>query len=416
MEKTGRGRGTGARAVPFLRLTEGRNMGNGKKWVSVWGNAMSVTERTAAGYGKDITFRYPVPVAFDGDAVRLTFDNFCGTEDAELSCVYVAQGVGDEQTQGATACAVTFGGEQGTVIPAGGAVVSDPVPAELRRGTLLTVSFYFAGYVELRSGVDASGPLSRGSFAFGNHVKSEHLPIERTRSTDTYYFLSDVSVHTAEGNAAIICYGDSVTARSWPDYLTLELAKGGISGRSVVRKAASGSRILRQYGCAAYESYGLKGSVRFPHEIDAVDGARYVIILHGINDIIHPVGTTENPFRPWSDLPVRTELTGGLISYIDMAHERGLKVFLGTLLPIEGWRTYEPFREQLRAGVNEFIRETPLADGLIDFDKVVRDPLRPTRLSKACDSGDCLHPSEEGHRAMAREAARVLRDYERFRG
>ena len=43
-----------------------------RKWVGIWGNAMSVTERTAATHGKDITFRYPVPVPFDGDAVRLT--------------------------------------------------------------------------------------------------------------------------------------------------------------------------------------------------------------------------------------------------------------------------------------------------------------------------------------------------------
>ena len=110
-----------------------------KKWVSVWGNAMSVTERTAATYGRDITFRYPVPVAFDGDGVRLTFDNFCGTRDVFLTCAYVARAVGDEQMRGFTACPVTFGGEQGVSVPAGGSVVSDPVSLSVRRGELLSV-------------------------------------------------------------------------------------------------------------------------------------------------------------------------------------------------------------------------------------------------------------------------------------
>ena len=62
----------------------------------------------------------------------------------------------------------------------------------------------------------------------------------------------------------------------------------------------------------------------------------------------------------------------------------------------------------MRSAVNDFIRDTDLLDGVIDFDKVVRDPLRPTRLGRGYDSGDHLHPSEEAYRAMAREAARVL--------
>ena len=81
---------------------------------------------------------------------------------------------------------------------------------------------------------------------------------------------------------------------------------------------------------------------------------------------------------------------------------------MGTLLPVEGWRTYAPFREELRAAVNDFIRDTDLVDGVIDFDKAVRDPLRPTRLGRGYDSGDHLHPSEEAYRVMAQEAARVL--------
>jgi hypothetical protein len=38
---------------------------------------------------------------------------------------------------------------------------------------------------------------------------------------------------------------------------------------------------------------------------------------------------------------------------------------------------------------------------VIDFDEVVRDPGQPTRLLPAFDSGDFLHPNDDGFKAMA---------------
>ena len=105
----------------------------------------------------------------------------------------------------------------------------------------------------------------------------------------------------------LLCYGDSITAQSWPDYLSLRLQEEGISNASVIRRAASGTRILRQYECITYDSYGLKGTNRFHHEVPTA-GADTLIIQQGINDIIHPVGIDVNPFRPMSDLPAADEL------------------------------------------------------------------------------------------------------------
>ena len=73
----------------------------------------------------------------------------------------------------------------------------------------------------------------------------------------------------------------------------------------------------------------------------------------------------------------------------------------GTLLPIEGWRTYAPFREELRSRFNDWLRTTSLLDGCVDFDKAVRDPEHPTRFRPDCDSGDHLHPSAHGYLTMA---------------
>jgi lysophospholipase L1-like esterase len=40
-------------------------------------------------------------------------------------------------------------------------------------------------------------------------------------------------------------------------------------------------------------------------------------------------------------------------------------------------------------------------DGVIDFDKVLRDPNAPSRLSPIYDSGDHVHPTDAGYKAMA---------------
>ena len=176
----------------------------------------------------------------------------------------------------------------------------------------------------------------------------------------------------------------------------------GCKNTAVIRRATSGSRILREYSCIVYESYGLKGEKRFDHEVPT-DGADTVLIQQGINDIIHPVGTEVNIYRPMSDLPTVEELIEGLKIYISQAKSFGYKVYVGTLLPMGGWRTDAPFRQEMRHKYNEFIRTTDLIDGCIDFDKALADPDNPDFFKKEYDSGDHLHPSKLGYERMATE-------------
>ena len=133
-----------------------------------------------------------------------------------------------------------------------------------------------------------------------------------------------------------------------------------------------------------------------------VAGAEAVIIQHGINDIIHPVGVENNPFRPWSDMPDCQALIDGFKTiYLPQAKAMGLKVHSGTLLPIEGWRTYNPMREELRNEFNEWLRKAPEFDGCVDFDLALRDGRHPSAFAPGFDSGDHLHPSESAYKAMA---------------
>ncbi len=365
-----------------------------KKWVSVWGNAVSIAENRPERYAKNITIRYPVHIPFSGEALRLTFDNYCGTEPITLSKVTVFYG--------GNIYPVFFDNHRAVCVEAGKNVVSDALSIRLIEGEVIQVSFYLADFTLMRSVVYTCGPLSEGIYANGDQTERHTWDIMTSRKTHLFYFLSNVSVLTAPQNRTIVCYGDSITAQNWPDELALRCFTEGYANTAIIRRATSGSRILRQYECLTYESYGLMGSNRFHHEVPT-DGADTVIIQQGINDIIHPVGESVNVFRPMSDLPTVEELIEGLKGYIALARSYGYKVYVGTLLPMGGWRTDAPFRQAMRHAYNDFIRTTDLIDGCIDFDMALRDPDRPDHFLPEYDSGDHLHPSVAGYRRMAME-------------
>jgi lysophospholipase L1-like esterase len=374
-------------------------MNHETNWVSVWGNAVSVAENRPERYAKDITIRYPIHIPFAGTALRLTFDNYCGTEPITLTKTTVFYG--------GRFHAVHFGGVPSVTIGAGARIVSDPLHIDLTEGEVIQVSFYLADFTLMRSVVFACGPLSEGLYANGDETENPHIDIATSRKTHLFYFLSNVSVLTDRENRAIVCYGDSITAQDWPDHLALRCFKEGYGKTAIIRRATSGSRILREYACLTYESYGLMGSHRFHHEVPT-DGADVVIIQQGINDIIHPVGEKINVFRPMSDLPTVEQLIDGLKTYIAQARSFGYKVYVGTLLPMGGWRTDAPFRQEMRHAYNDFIRTTDLIDGCIDFDKALRDPEKPDWFLPEYDSGDHLHPSAAGYRRMAMEIPEEL--------
>lgn len=308
-------------------------MNTDKKWVACWGNATSITDRREAVYAKDITLRYPVRMCFSGTMLRFRFSNLTGTEPVTLAKVFVGH------------TPITFGGEVSVTLQPGAETESDDITYAVHRGDTIDVSFYLAGYTQMNSGTLVTGPLSKGYYAYGDYAESDELPLDLTRHTNWFYFLNTIDVLTSADNHAVVCYGDSITAQAWPDYMA-QLAFG--TNTSIIRRAVSGTRILRQYDCITYQAYGLKGATRFPIEMN-VAGATDVIIQHGINDIIHPVGVDVNPFRPWSDLPTVEEMERGVEDiYVKPAKAMGLKVWSGTLLPIYGWRTYNEQREQMR--------------------------------------------------------------------
>ncbi len=379
--------------ISVMSTKENRNR-KYNKWVACWGNATSITDQKEAMYAKDITLRYPIKICFSGSAIRLHFSNLTGTEPVTLEKIYV------DKTP------ITFGGKAILNMEPGEEIESDEIAFEVEAGQKVNVSIYIKEFAQMNAGVLITGPLSKGFYSYGDYALADELPDDFTRSTNWFYFLNTIDVLTEEKNHAVVCFGDSITAQSWPDYLAMRAWEEGYRNVSVIRRAVSGTRILRQYDCITYAAYGLKGETRFPIESE-VAGADTMIIQHGINDIIHPVGVEVNKFRPWSDMPTTEDLIEGIEQiYLAPAKEKGYRVYSGTLLPIYGWRTYDESRDQIRRELNNWLRVCDAFDGCFDFDEAVRDKEQPEKFAEGNDSGDHLHPSEKAYKLMA-EAVRL---------
>jgi peptidoglycan/xylan/chitin deacetylase (PgdA/CDA1 family) len=95
-------------------------------------------------------------------------------------------------------------------------------------------------------------------------------------------------------------------------------------------------------------------------------------------------------------------ITGAYRQMVARAHAHGIRVMGATIMPFGGNEYYHPGAETEadRQAINSFIRQSGTFDGVIDFDRLTRDPARPEQLAAGYDGGDHLHPSVAGYKAM----------------
>lgn len=143
---------------------------------------------------------------------------------------------------------------------------------------------------------------------------------------------------------------------------------------------------------------------RLERDVLAQPGVRSLIVLLGINDISWP-GTA---FAPRAQRPTLQDMAEGYRQLVARARSHGLRVIGATLPPFEGALPgtplddyYQDGKDDLRRQVNAWIRLGGAFDAVIDFDAVLRDSAHPARMAARFDSGDHLHPGDEGNRAMA---------------
>ena len=167
-------------------------MTDNSKWVACWGNATSITNRREAVYAKDLTLRYPVRMPFSGSQLRFRFSNLTGTEPVTLDKVFVGH------------TPITFDGARSVCLLPGKETQSDAISYPVNRGDTIDVSFYMAGYTQMNSGTLITGPLSKGTYAYGDYAEADEMPLNLSRNTNWFYFLNTIDVFTASHNRAVV--------------------------------------------------------------------------------------------------------------------------------------------------------------------------------------------------------------------
>lgn len=351
----------------------------------------------------DQTVRQVVRVSLGGPRVRIVLSNAYGKQPVTVGKATIALPAADGAVIVDSLNTATFGGRKIATILPGASLVSDPVALPVSALGQVAVSLYFPEETPIttfhwdgrQTGWIASGDQTA---AAKPDVSSPH--IERTTARP---LLTGVFVEAAPDTCAIAVIGDSITDGAtasldkdsrWPDFLAARLAPHGVA---VINAGISGARLLS-------DGMGVNALARLDRDVLAQSGVRSVIVMLGINDISWP-GTA---FAPTGSRPTLDALTAGYRQLIEQAHNRGVRVIGATLTPFEGALPdtplddyYQPDKDALRQRVNEWIRHSGAFDAVIDFDAALRDPAHPARISAPFDSGDHLHPGDEGNRVMA---------------
>ena len=369
-----------------------------QNWIAVWGCPISRPARHISEWMKDTTVRMGLFMTVSGKALRFHFSNLFGTEQAVITRATVSVMPKSRVVELSRMKEITFGGKESGVMAPGGGICSDEIDFAFEAGEMLGVSLYFREFTKPTTAHQNGGTYIKKWVASGDHSHSGDLPLNDYADAAHYPFLHTVDALCDEGCYSVAAFGDSITAQTWPDRLAHRLYDEGVRNVAVIRKAIGGSRVLREYPCASYFTYGPKGLDRFEREVVQA-GVKKVFILHGINDIIHPM-EEENPFRPITDLPTAEQLIEGLQFYLNVARAHGIEAYVSPILPAMGWHSFTEARNGIREEVNDWIRNRSGAK-VLPFEEAVMDPENPLCLRKEFDSGDHLHPSGKGAQAMA---------------
>ena len=342
---------------------------------------------TLAGH----TLRQIVKVSAGGNTIRLQLSNEFSQEPVEIKAVYIAHALDSFLIDKQSARYLTFGGRRSVTIAAGQALYSDALPYALKSLSRMAVTIIYGRRVPEHM-TSHRGSRTTSYIAAGEVKPSAILkPVERLAH---WYNLTRIEVK-GQGSAVAIL-GNSITdgrgsttdgQNRWPDRMAEAL--GGTLG--VLNLGIGGN-------CVLAGGLSQPGLLRFDRDILGQQGVRTLIIFEGTNDIGLSQGNSEQTAQ---------KLIEAYQTLTEKAHARGLKVFLATITPFKGngWNSF--FHEAARQTVNQWIRNQTVADGIIDFDELARDPQKPDCL-RAEFSDDWLHLNPVGYEAMGRYAAKII--------
>jgi len=373
------------------------------RWIGSWAAAQQEPEPHNALDPADLensTLRQVVHLSIGGQELRVHLSNRFGNAPLHFTSVHVARLATAGGIDPASDRPLTFSGSRDLTIPAGAEYYSDSIAYSVAPLSDLAITLH----IDTAPAHQTGHPGSRATsyLAHGEWVAAANLP--DAKKVEHWYFIAGVDVTASAQADAVVVLGDSITDgrgstvdgnNRWPDLLAKRLqAKPETQAIAVLNQGIGGNRLL-------LDGLGPNALARLDHDVIAHDGVRYLIVLEGVNDMgmlaREPAASAEQ------HAALVHEIIAAYEQIAARARAHGIRVIGATILPYVGSEFYHPGpdSEADRESVNAWIRTPGHLDGVVDFDKVMRDPEHPDRLLPAFDSGDHLHPSPAGYAAMA---------------
>ena len=373
-------------------LTVGVMMAGGH-WVGTWGTAPQLVEPhnnpPAPGLSNN-SLREIVQVSIGGKTVRLKLTNEFSQQPTEIKAIElaVAKTAGssyevDEQTT----VSLTFGGQPGVTMPAGGHVVSDPVNFKIGNRENVAITIHYGETSRSVSGHPGSRTTSY--LATGNTTD-----FSSAVRTDHWYNIQTLEVMAPKKAGAVAILGNSITdgrgsttnqQNRWADVLSRRLLQNKKTSQVAVLNMGIGGN------CVLRGGLGPTGEKRYPRDIFGQEGVKWIILFEAVNDLggsRDGVKTAEGVIEVYKRI-------------ISEAHQKGIRVFGATITPFKGNNYYTTDHEKGRQTLNEWIRTTNELDGVIDFDKTVRNPQDAEAMQREfLFENDWLHFNAQGYEVM----------------
>ena len=364
-------------------------------WVGAWYAAPS---RMFSANLSGRTLRQIVHLHAGGTQLRLRLSNRYGDAPVTLSSLSVGPVL-----QGSVALpgvqAVWFAGQPTVTLEPGQDVVSDPVSLHVKAFSDLALTFFLAqgesltGHMSAQQTSYVSGPGDVTA------VPAEASFFVYPLQTLSWWLITGIDVVPSLPLNAVVAFGSSTTEgfgstpnanRRWPDYLARRLRDAGETRCMSVLNAGIGGNQLTSSemplaGGMPPFLFGEAGSTRLAWDALTQPGATDLILHIGSNDLRGGV-------------PGATVIEA-LQHVASQARQTYRRVFGTTILP----GGYPPTQVEQRSLVNTWLREQGRQwfDAIFDLSTPLASSDDEAVLHPACDSGDGMHPNDEGYRRMA---------------
>ncbi len=363
-------------------------------WVGTWGTAPQLVETNNNPPSPGLTnnsLRQIVQVSIGGEKVRLKLTNEFSSSSTVIKGVELAIAKTSGSTSEideSTTVSLTFNGQPGVTMAAKGKAVSDAVNFQIgpRENVAITIHYgQTSSSISGHPGSRTTSYLKSGNTTdFSNAVRTDH-----------WYNILALEVEAPETAGAVAILGNSITdgrgsttnlQNRWADVLSRRLLANDATKEVGVLNMGIGGNLVNGNGL------GPAGKDRYPRDLFGQEGVKWIILFEGTNDL----GYSGN-----NGVQAAKNIIETFKKITREAHQKGIYVFGGTITPFKGSSHYSENHEQGRLLLNQWIRTTKMLDGVIDFDRAVRNPQDTACMqSQFLFENDWLHLNAQGYETM----------------